>query len=121
MRYSDKENAILVGQFNPGSTVTIRILDIAHDSIIPLRTDRCYESTKIPGIFLWDTLNMDLDRVDEYNNLLYEMKDQNDNVYYGKFVIGGYVDAEIDLSGITDDATHDAMLKMLKIITANVV
>ena len=118
MRYSDKEVAILVGQFKSGSKVTIKILDIDHDLEIPLQTYNCYESNVIPGIYLWNTMNLDMSRIDEFNNLLYEMKDENNNTYYGKFVMGGYVDREIDLSGITDAATQEAMLKMLKIINA---
>jgi len=118
MRYSDKEAAVLVGQFKPGSNVTIKILDIDHDLEIPLQVYKCKESKVIPGIYLWSTLNLDMSRIDDYNNLLYEMKDEHNNTYYGKFVMGGYVDKEIDLSDITDKPTHDAMLKMLKIINA---
>lgn len=118
MRYSGTEETILVGIFKPNSTVTIKILDIAHDDEIPLVTNVCYESDILPGVYMWSTLNIDASRIDEYNNLLYEMKDNDGNVYYGKFIIGGYVDKEIDLSAIQDPAAHDAILRILKIINA---
>ena len=120
MRYSDKEHAILVGQFSAGIDVTIKILDLDHDVEIPLINNICNESAIMSGVYLWNTKYIDSSKIDSYVNLLYEMKDSSGNVYYGKFIFGGYVDTKIDLTGITDKPTHDAILRLLNIINARI-
>lgn len=127
MRYSEKEHAVLVGQFNPKETVKIRILDLEHDLEIPLMNNICNESKTIPGIYLWDTKYIDSSKINTYTNLLYEMSDSNNNVYYGKFIFGGYVDDLMtdvlnlaNSSSSSPKATNEAILKLVRIINARI-
>jgi len=117
MRYSKDENTVLVGQLTPNVNVTIKIIDIARDTVIGLSNDKCTESRHIPGLYLWSTNNILPDEVNGYTNLIYEMK-QGTEVYYGKFIYGGYVDKDgnVDISGVITDLTE--VIETLNIINA---
>ena len=109
MRYSIGEDAILVGQFSPGSVVTIKIIVLDNDNLLVLDNINCYESTNMPGIFMWNTNNIsDTNNINGYINLLYEMTNTEDEKYYGKIVYGGYPDDN------TDVAVEDAHAKILE-------
>lgn len=95
MRYSNTEETILVGIFEPGTTVNIKIIDLATDNIIKLNSDVCTPSDHIPGIYRYSTTNIDKNTVPAYANLLFCMTDVDGNVYYGKFVYGGYLDTPV--------------------------
>lgn len=117
MRYSTSEKTVLVGQLKPASNVTIKLINIATDTEIPLISNICTESKHIPGLYLWGTQYIESGGVTGYTNIIYEMK-QDTEVYYGKFVTGGYVDDDgnIDISGVITDLTE--VLETLNIINA---
>jgi len=109
MRYSLNENSVLVGQFEPGSTVNIEILLLETDTLLILDDDVCAESSFMPGVFTWNTSNLsDLNNINGYVNLLYKMTSDQGDDYYGKFVFGGYVDL------IDDDVAEDVHNKILE-------
>jgi len=117
MRYSSNENTTLVGQLTPNRVVTIKIINILTDTVIPLTNNVCVESNHIPGLYLWNTSNLSIDAITGYTNLIYEMR-QGTEVYYGKFIYGGYVDKDgnVDISGLITDLTE--VLETLNIINA---
>lgn len=93
MRYSNTEETVLVGIFEPDAVVTIKIIDLATDNIIGVTRDDCTPSEHVPGVFRFSTTNIDKNTVPEYANLLFCMTDEELNVYHGKFIYGGYLDA----------------------------
>lgn len=100
MRYSSNENTTLAGKFPPGSSVTIKIVNIDTDSLLTLTNNICQESIHIPGLFLFNTSKINAN-LSTYTNCAYEMTDGT-NIFYGKFVYAGYVDqiakqTEVDL------------------------
>jgi hypothetical protein len=94
MRYSVDEENGLIGIFATGKTVTIKLLNIITDTLVDITTNVCHESTKIPGVYIWSTSNIinSKEYLDTYVNMLYEMRSDDDKVYYGKFIYGGYVE-----------------------------
>lgn len=95
MRYSEEETTTLVGQFKPGQTVKIKLIELASDALVSVNNDICIESVHMPGMYLWKTTNITDSTLVGYTNLLYEMKCVEDGkLFYGKFVFGGYVDDE---------------------------
>lgn len=117
MRYASNEKTVLVGQLEPGKDVTIKIVNLAVDQEVTLTNNSCIESKHIPGMYLWNTSAITAGSITGYANLLYEMH-QGDEVYYGKFVYGGYVDenGNVDISGLITDLTE--VLETLNIINA---
>lgn len=117
MRYSSSEKTVLVGQLTPGRVVSIKIINLLTDTLIDISNSTCVESEHIPGLYLWSTNDITPGGVTGFTNLLYEMK-QGDEVYYGKFVYGGYVDEDgnVDVSGIITDLTE--VIETLNIINA---
>jgi len=95
MRYSIEETTTLVGLFDTGLSVTIKVIDLNTDTLIDLTTNVCTESSNIPGVYLFSTSNINLNVDTGIVNLLYEMIDENGKKYYGKFSMGGYIDDEL--------------------------
>jgi len=118
MRYSEKEETVLVGTFDPGLDVKIKILNLDTDSLITLKTDKCLESEHIPGVYMFSTINIDKNTVPKYANLLYEMYDGEIDRQYGKFIYGGYMDEEIVVNVEADKEAHDEIKEQLDIINA---
>lgn len=119
MRYSNDEDAILVGIFKPNQNVKIKVLNLQNDLVITLKTDTCLESASIPGVYRWSTTSISDDRLTSgFYNLFYEMTGDNGVKFYGKFIYGGYVDSpvEVNLTNINDD--HKEIIEKLDIITA---
>lgn len=119
MRYSNDERAILVGQFEPNDTVTIKLLDLGENTEIPTTDNICIESDVMPGIFLWDTSKVGVNQLDNFHNVLYEMKSNDGSKYYGKFVYGGYMDKELTVL-LDNPESYDAILKLLRIINGRI-
>jgi len=119
MRYGITENSVLVGQLPTGGTVTIKLIDLATDNLITLTSNACVESLNIPGLYMWNTNSLAVDAIIGYSNVLYEMTDGIEK-YYGKIVIGGYVDSNgtVDLTGIITDLTE--VLDLLNIVNARI-
>ena len=90
MRYKTNENIPLTGLLPVGSTVTIRILNLSTDTLVPVDSNVCVESLVIPGVFVWNTLNI-TGTIDSYTSMYYEMTN-GVVVVSGKFVYGGYID-----------------------------
>ena len=127
MRYSESEETVLVGEFIPGSKVTIKILNLDTDELVGLEKDEVEESTKIPGIFRFKTEYIDKDTVPEYSNLLYIMESEDGYRYLGKFVYGGWLDnieanVDIDLQPLEDKIDeHSTEIKdTLNIVNARI-
>jgi len=120
MRYSENEQAILVGQFAPGLSVSIKILDLSNDAEIPVTSITCRESRVMPGIYLWSTSRIDEREYDGYKNLLYEMTSSEGKKYYGKFVYGGYVDIEASVTFNGAVKADPDVMRMLKIINGRI-
>ncbi len=119
MRYSNDESAILVGLFNPGQVVTIKVVNLQTDAVIALDTSTCLESEQIPGMYRWSTTTIsDNSLTADFYNLFYEMTAEDGERFYGKFIYGGYVDKaiSIDLTNMNDD--HREIIEKLDIITA---
>jgi len=119
MRYGLTENSVLVGQLPTGGTVTIKLIDLATDNLISLTNNNCTESLNMPGVYMWNTNNLAVGAITGYSNVLYEMSDGVEK-YYGKIVIGGYVDSNgtVDLTGIITDLTE--VLNLLNIVNARI-
>jgi hypothetical protein len=97
MRYSITENTYLVGQFLPGRTVTIKVLNPGSDTLLSVRTDVCVESKAIPGIYMWSTENISTP-ITTMTSLVYVMTSKEDGrTYIGKVVYGGLIE---ELNGI---------------------
>jgi len=127
MRYSENEETILVGEFEPDKNIKIKILELKSDQFIGLNTNDCVESDKVPGIYTFDTRHIDKSTVPEYSNLLYIMYDEEGYQYLGKFVYGGWLDnieveANVDLKPIEDKLDmHDLEVNdKLDIINARI-
>ena len=90
MRYSSSESTTLAGKFTPGSSVTIKVVNIDTDSLLTVTSNVCNESIHIPGLFLFSTNKIN-SSLQPFTNCAYEMTDGT-NIFYGKFVYGGYVD-----------------------------
>jgi hypothetical protein len=92
MRYSVTENTYLVGQFLPGRTVTIKVLNLSNDVLLSIRTDVCVESKAIPGIYIWSTGNITTP-ITTMTSLIYVMTSKEDGrTYIGKLVYGGLIE-----------------------------
>jgi hypothetical protein len=120
MRYSEKEQTILVGQFKSGLNVNIKILDLANDAEIPVTNIKCRESVVMPGIYLWSTSRINIAGFDGFKNLLYEMTSSEGTKYYGKFLYGGYVDDEISVIMEENPESYKHIMKLLKIINGRI-
>jgi len=92
MRYKNGEYTTLIGNLLPGRDVTITLIDIREDTLLDILTHECHESAHIPGAYLWDTSNLvSAPSGEDHINCMYQMTDGND-IFQGKFVIGGYLD-----------------------------
>lgn len=93
MRYSNSENTWLLGNFPNGGTVTIKVIDLATDTLETLTSNSCAESANIDGLYRFDvSTNM---TNSGYKNLAYEMTDGSTK-FRGKFVYGGHVTDTVD-------------------------
>ena len=121
MRYSTTEDTVLVAILRSGLTATIKIIDLINDNVISISSNACTESEHIPGIFRWNTNNIDDPALtDGFYNLFYEITSSDSKKFYGKFLYGGYVDKDVvvDLSEITDQ--HAVMQEDLELIQARI-
>ena len=121
MRYSKSEDSTLVGYFKPGSSVKIDILAIDTDNKLILDDDICIESQEVPGIFLWNTRSINASNsFHHYSNMLYKMYDTDtDEIYLGKFIMGGYVDDRFNEISNTLDEINTKLNKLDDIINTN--
>ena len=88
MRYSSKEETFCLGKFNSGDTVTISMYELNSGQEIPLKINNAVEIQNT-GYFKFSTDNMYLKENCEY---LYIMKNQSQEEYPGKLIIGGFSD-----------------------------
>ena len=92
MRYSTGESTILAGILPTGETVSIKVVEMKTDTLIPLANDACAESTNAQGVYLWDTTNI-TQTFTQRTDLMYVMTAQpSGKTFYGKFVVGGIYD-----------------------------
>jgi len=93
MRYTIDENTTLAGNLPINLETTIVLINMKDDTLIPLTDNLCIESKNIPGVYLWNTSNIDLIARNNilYENILYEMR-SGDKYFRGKFVYGGYTE-----------------------------
>jgi hypothetical protein len=93
VRYAEAqygEQPIAIGVFTPGDApVTIQLLDLATDALVPLTSNLCTESMQIPGFFYWDGANCVTPPVG-FHQCLYVMTNAAGRTHAGKLVIGGY-------------------------------
>jgi len=120
MRYAYTEETVLVGQLQPGDTVTIKIIDLATDNLITTTTTNCIESQHIAGMFMFSTINIDKNTVSSYANLLYEMTSSTGEKAYGKFIYGGYLDNPITIDNSAATADHAFITDLLELINARI-
>jgi len=110
MRYSNDESTVLVGTFETGKTIKIKVLNIVTDTLVSIKNNNCVESNHIEGVYLWPTNNIENAALKSgYHNLIYCMYDDTSGKrFYGKFVYGGFVDKEVtfDTSGLEVDLTE---------------
>jgi len=121
MRYAIGENSTLVGQFEEGSTVHIKVLVLDTDTLLELDNDVCVESEHMPGMYIWKTSNISSNNnLIGYTNLLYEMTSEAGKKYYGKIVYAGYVEKVqlTDLSPLIDADT--SISELLYLINARI-
>lgn len=90
MRYSNSESTKMLGTFDTGSTVTIKVINLDTDTLESLTSNSCTESTHISGMFYWDISNLQ-NRPNGYQTYAYEMTDGT-STFYGKWVDGGVYD-----------------------------
>lgn len=104
MRYSELENTQLVGMLFPNRTVTIKLIDMATDTLISINDSTCVESNHMPGVYIWKTVYLNRTNLVVPATLLYEMTSAEDKrKYYGKIIIGGYLDKISDIDTLVDD------------------
>ena len=127
MRYSENEETVLVGEFDTGKDIKIKILCLELDKLVTLEKEECEESEVFPGVYMFSTKYIDKSTVPEYANLLYHMYDEDGNYYRGKFVYGGWfdnidVEANVDLTPIEEKIdSHDSIVNTkLDIINARI-
>jgi len=93
VRYAEAqygEHAIAIGVFTPGDAVTIQLLDLATDALVPLDSAVCSESAQIPGFFYWSAANVTPPYPTGFHQCLYVMTNAAGRTHAGKLVIGGY-------------------------------
>lgn len=98
MRYAVDEENIIVGILPTGNAVTIEVLDLVADTLVPLTSNVCIESNIINGVYRWSTNNITNsgDYLNNYVVLLAKMTSSDGSIDYSKFIYGGFVDT-IDL------------------------
>ena len=107
MRYKLSEDISLAGKLPAGATVSVKIIDLATDSIVALTSNSATESLNIPGLYLWNTSNIS-SAVSGYKSCYYEFTD-GANVVSGKFVYGGYMeDSDTKLDTIISNTDNIA-------------
>ena len=89
MRYSDTETTKVVGIFPAGSSVFVQVLNLNTDSYSTLTTNTAIESSKAPGVFIWDTGNI-TDVLLAPTSFLVLMTDTI-NTTHNKITVGGYM------------------------------
>ena len=89
MRYELGENIAVGGILPSGTTVTVEIIDMLTDSVVPLSDSSCIESAHIEGLYVWTTENISAEIVG-YRVLFYRMTD-GENYVQGKFVYGEHL------------------------------
>ena len=57
---AQKFESLLIGRLEPNSNVTIKIIDIKEDVVLELNNNLCYESKNLPGLYLFNTKNIDI-------------------------------------------------------------
>jgi len=93
VRYAEAqygEHAVAIGIFMPGDSVTIQVLDLATDALVPLDSAVCSESVLIPGFFRWSAANVTPPYPTGFHQCLYVMTNAAGRTHAGKLVIGGY-------------------------------
>jgi hypothetical protein len=93
-RYAEQkygEQPIVVATFLPGDAVTIQVLDLATDLLVPITggQDVCSESAQLGGIFYWSTANF-VAQPSDFNQLVFRMTNAAGLQRPGKIVIGGF-------------------------------
>jgi len=104
MRYKSNEHTVLGGFFEPNSNVTIKILDSAGNAV-NVSDNVCIESVDEPGLFIWNTNNMQSDA----GTYFYVMTD-GISKFPGKFVYGGLLDKltiKEDIIGLSGDVSGE--------------
>jgi len=120
MRYASSENTTLLGKFSPGKRVTITILDLQTDKQVNLSSDICFESNILPGLYLWNTSNINDLALMGYHDMYYRMMDQDGNTFDGKFVLGGYVDLDLHQELLNAGFDLTAIARILKIVNMRI-
>lgn len=93
MKYQKLGTRVL-GYLSPNTNVTVTLVDIKQDKILHVETNVCFESTVLPGLYIFDTNHIDLlllDDVykltDESLEIAYMMTNELNEKYGGKVVI----------------------------------
>ncbi len=92
MRYAEPvygEEPIAIGIFSAGDTVTIKILDMETDALIPLTASGCTESAVVSGFFTFPTSGI-VTPLSGFRQVYYVMENAAGRQHPGKLVIGGY-------------------------------
>ena len=98
MRYQTK-GTTLCGFLESGRDVTVKIVDIATDTLMNLATDVCTESQQVQGLYYFDTSN--IADVFDKKEIVYVMQTDVGQAYSGKIVIEndleklGYLHGEV--------------------------
>jgi hypothetical protein len=94
MRYSLNENTDLPCNLEPGSNnVTIKIIQLRNDisdnfRVVTLKTNVCEECSEMPGLYLWNTSNIDEELIG-YNGYIYQMtNNETGSIDRGKVILG---------------------------------
>lgn len=78
MKYQ-KFESLLIGRLEPDSKVTIKIIDVKEDVILELNSNVCYESKNLPGVYLFNTKEIDIISLnDKYKGC--SLSDSHDNL-----------------------------------------
>jgi len=89
MRYQ-KIGTCLLGYLTTGTSVTITLVNIKTDTIIQTISTQCLESSVLPGLYTFDTSNINSSEIDPISNILeiaYIMTNELNEKYGGKIVI----------------------------------
>lgn len=93
MKYQKLGTRVL-GYLSPNTNVTVTLVDIKQDKILHVETNVCFESTVLPGLYIFDTNHIDLILLDDIYKLTdesleiaYMMTNELNEKYGGKVVI----------------------------------
>jgi len=102
MKYNTN-TTVLCGYLAPNSTVKIKLINTAKDTLVSVSDNECVESENQDGLYFFNTSK--IDEVFDALEIAYIMTDDEDGFYGGKVVISNEVPTTSSIRTDIQDAT----------------